>query len=456
MPRFQQRKNIVFFSVEGKCYNHFQAFGGPYRSPNISRLKSQAICFENMESNAASTVMSLATVLNGRFAHELNRLVYASTNTAKSNLFALNSTAGRRCYLLFNELHWEKHASKIYDGPHVTNVPVPITEHHPISTAKKVVELAQESDQPFFIFAHCSPESFADENLLPDWVNTFERCVYEDDQAVGILLDNLDLNDTMLVFYSDHGTLTGEHGHLFWHGYYPYQPVLHVPCLISSDQPSVEKDLYGLKQLHEIVSKGEMKPISKTFADTRYVQQPFRITSVREGDWKYIAHYSWASAITGIQEELYHLTVDPNENRNLLLDISRHTIHKVYNIEDAGKAWERFSYDQKVIEQRLAPLRKAIAQAWLLGFIPMLQKMDPSAANALQPKLELATDVEKLAIVATLVDQIWTGETIITDAMKGDEAALNALAFPGLPSKKTCTNFSPLLSPNLDNLFSAG
>jgi arylsulfatase A-like enzyme len=57
------------------------------------------------------------------------------------------------------------------------------------------------------------------------------------DQQLGDLLTRLDdtlgLEDTMIVFTSDHGEAFGEHGHVYHPGYVLYDPNIHIPIILA-------------------------------------------------------------------------------------------------------------------------------------------------------------------------------------------------------------------------------
>jgi hypothetical protein len=231
--------------------------------------------------------------------------------------------------------------------------------------------------------------------------------------------------------------------------------VLNIPCLISDDRERWSEDLHSLTQLHEVVLQGQLRPLERVFADTQYVLQPFRVTSVRQGDWKYIAHYNRGTAVTGLQEELYDLRVDPGECRNLLLDRAIHTMRTDWNAECLWNSAPdaKFGYASETIAAALAPLRDAIAAIWSEGLLRQLRAHDHPILEEFREVTKAAPPTATMAIVSHVARQFFGKVTYYLAGANDGEDVVVPLPHPGLPDGPGHTHFSPLFALDLHDLF---
>ncbi len=457
MVTLSPKQNIVLFSLEAKSRYLFETFGGPYASPNLSRLVAQGVDFTQMHSAAGSTAMSLASVVHGRYAHELGRVNYDSSDIRSDNIFSEMTKSGRRSYFVWHD-HKEllaKYLPKVYKGPDVEVRGAPIdSPHFPTAVARTVVDIAKESTKPFFIMAHTSPETPCDPSLKSEWKTEHERFVFEDDLAIGILLDNLDLTNTRIIVYADHGVLTGQHGGLFEYAFSLFQEILNVPCVVSDNRPGRVTEPFSLIQLYDMALHCHATKPTQIIADTMYPSQVHRVTAVRKGNYKYVAHYNWGTAVTGLQEEFYDLSIDPGENRNLLNDVARCPLRVEWNFDNLQSPGHRkFGYNDALLRPQIRELRETIANIWVYGFVPLLWAMDPVTKADLEEKLRLAHPVEKMAIVGTLVELL-ADKAPCYENFPADKVFPGLpIPHPGLPKTPGCANFSPYDSPPVHTLF---
>ena len=245
--------------------------------------------------------------------------------------------------------------------------------------------LRQRPDRPFFLFLnyfdahspyitpdgtgdHC-PETYAQGYLLRRWLwltkdgldkkqvewvrGAYLDCLRSLDKHVGDLLARLafqgDLDNTLFIVTGDHGEHFGEK-ELFLHGCSLYQPVVHVPLLLSwpgtipsglrvsefvshRDLPATVVDLLGLQKETfpgrslrrywsdetDTLSPERGSPIAlellphPTFPPNHGNSPAYRgpMKAVIKGQHKHIFNGDG-------QEELYDLDSDPNETKDLL------------------------------------------------------------------------------------------------------------------------------------------
>ncbi len=184
------------------------------------------------------------------------------------------------------------------------------------------------------------------------YVSQYDANVLVVDRAVDELLARARelglLDDALIVFTADHGESLGEHGSYFEHGPLPYNTTARVPLLIVRtgsgaagrrvEKPVELLDLYPT--LRDLVAP--QKPVAglegrslvpflaaappvEGGADFRFAfseagEEPHHYRMVQDGEWKLIyepgVERRQRPSIPG-GLELYHLTADPGENRNL-------------------------------------------------------------------------------------------------------------------------------------------
>lgn len=157
------------------------------------------------------------------------------------------------------------------------------------------------------------------------------RAVVEDtDTRVGAVLDALTpyRDDTLVVFVSDHGELLGEH-HEFGHGHWVWQPLIHVPFIVSGPGAPRLPDPVSTAVLPEVVTTA--MGIDHDWATP--LTPPTVLVSQREGRLA----ISPDGRYTGIWDQdgrlsVYDLQTDPGE----LLPLSDD-----HGVRAARRAWER-------------------------------------------------------------------------------------------------------------------
>ena len=168
------------------------------------------------------------------------------------------------------------------------------------------------------------------------------------DEMVGNVLDSLErsgrLNDTLVIFTSDHGTQGGSHGIHFWTKKRPYQESLHVPCVLrwpgvfeagaTCDALTSPVDFFpSLCRLCDIpvprsVEGMDLSGAWRGDAGAPRQEAVFCMNFGSEHDhyadgdeWRGVrtARYQYARWIDG-SEELYDLEEDPLQMRNIADD----------------------------------------------------------------------------------------------------------------------------------------
>ena len=408
MLKLSPKKNIIYFSIDGRRKDLYGTFGGAFPTPNLDRLAGKSIVFNKMYSAATSTVMSLNSIINGRYAHEMSDSVYdplAKKVVFHDNLFEEMKRQGRKNIIFIDQYLKDGYFPSIFSGfdAEVVTAPkyAPSTEY-----ARKIIDVIKDESEPFFAFFHFVANvkpPVSKEN--PDTLRKLERLIREDDNAIGLLLEHVNLDDTTIVFTSDHGNMQGEHK-LYSHAFFLYEPLVRVPCLISSDEKIVVDDLYSQTQLRDLLTGVEVNPSQAVYADTQYKMQPHRITMVVEGDFKYMAHYSPHTAVSGCQEELYDLKIDPGENRNLLHDVSKHPLLDTWNKKNMPTSVYYHEYEEVMLTVIIENLRKKVADIWRKDLEEILVAEGEKNTEQIIANMRTLSSFDQLALVSEFMSGV--------------------------------------------------
>ena len=170
------------------------------------------------------------------------------------------------------------------------------------------------------------------------------------DESVGRIYEALrnsgQLDNTVIVFTSDNGFVLGEHGRVDKRT--AYEESLRVPLLVRYPplaQPGtvVSNMVLNVDLAPSLVDLGNGEPLRNisghswkpllrgwhpawrsSFVYEYNFEKQFPYTpnvrAIRTGEWKYIRYPHGDGSLDRFQDELYHLTADPLEQRNLAVD----------------------------------------------------------------------------------------------------------------------------------------
>lgn len=182
--------------------------------------------------------------------------------------------------------------------------------------------------------AHCSID---DEETLRAARAAYYGMITQVDYNLGRLFGALEatgeMDDTLILFTSDHGEYIGDHG-MQWKSFF-HEPSSHVPFILrlptSWEDRQAGATCGNPVQLADIlptfvsaaggeppadIDGRDLLPVARTKTDSRdYVVgtygTEFNYLGLTDGDWKYIWYPD------GPVEQLYHLTEDPDETTDL-------------------------------------------------------------------------------------------------------------------------------------------
>jgi arylsulfatase A-like enzyme len=190
---------------------------------------------------------------------------------------------------------------------------------------------------------------------LTEFENLYDAQIRAVDDEIGALVKDLQrrgrYDDTLIVLTSDHGDAFGEHG-VISHSTAPYDELVRVPWIIKlpgnrlagevvSDQVSLVDvlptllDAVGINDLTAISGcsrfpelRGASRPAgecSLAVSEIAEVEGAEATLALRTEQWKYLR-------FDGGREELYDLTSDPGEQRDLLLEIPEVLEHSDFQV----------------------------------------------------------------------------------------------------------------------------
>jgi arylsulfatase A-like enzyme len=189
-------------------------------------------------------------------------------------------------------------------------------------------------------------------------IDAYDECIADLDEQLGVLFDELEhrgvLGNTWLFIVSDHGESFGEHAGVFCHGTSLYQTEIHVPLLIvppGGTAKRVVKETVSLRDLAATIMDVTGSTADSPFPGeslTRFWQQhpapgsliaapspglaevvpndplnqnpasiakrTWPLGGLADQDWSYIRREG------DVREELFHLSEDKNEQKNLAAD----------------------------------------------------------------------------------------------------------------------------------------
>jgi choline-sulfatase len=189
------------------------------------------------------------------------------------------------------------------------------------------------------------------------------------DEQVGRIVDVLErrgmLDNTLIVFFSDHGDMLGDQN--LWRKSYAYEQSSHIPMLMRPPKSM------ALKAGQRVEGAVELRDVLPTFLETAGAAIPPSVdgrsmlglvregtkswrpyidlehdlcydktnhwTALTDGRWKYIFH-----AFDG-QEQLFDMQADPNELNNLAAteahakELAAWRMHMVEHLRERGPEW---------------------------------------------------------------------------------------------------------------------
>jgi len=342
---------VILISVDTLRADHLSCYqAGRRPTPHIDALAKKGTLFSQVSSPFPLTLPSHVALLTSTYPFENgvedNGVPLKSTAVTLATVLknAGYSTAAFVGSFVLDRRFGLNRGFDVYDGPidlHNKTTTGPVERKRPGAqvTAAAMRWLERNSSTPFFLFLHLYDLHLPydlpqDPGLRHGEAGYAAELAYED-RVLGDFLGFLErrglLEKALIVFTSDHGEGLGEHGEST-HGYFIYQSTLHVPLIIHwpsafsrfpherVDEPASLLDVAPtILDAIGLARPGEMRGrtligaggAGEVYSESLYARNHFGcavLRSLRAGQYKYIETP---------KPELYDLSSDPNELRNL-------------------------------------------------------------------------------------------------------------------------------------------
>ncbi|HEY0371160.1 MAG TPA: sulfatase-like hydrolase/transferase [Thermoanaerobaculia bacterium] len=346
---------VIFVSVDTLRADHLPMFG--YRgveTPNLDRLRNDGVLFTSAYAQAPLTLPSHTTVLTGLLPehHGVRNNIGFHLDAKVPTIASLLRGAGYRtgaavsAYVLRGNTGLRESFDFFEDS--IENRPGTATGavQRPgnVTAALATQWIAERGAEPFFFLLHLfEPHSPYEPpaGLREKYANApYDGEIAAADAIVGEFIDSLKARGiydrAIIVFFSDHGEGLSQHGEPE-HGIFLYREAIHVPLVVKL--PS------NARAGETIASPVGLVDLLPTIAELTNVAAPARVDGVSlfaaaapgrriysETMYPRI-HLGWSELrslesdrhhyIQAPRSELYDMTADPGETRNILADERR-------------------------------------------------------------------------------------------------------------------------------------
>ena len=385
-------RNVLLISIDTCRSDYLSCYGyKDQTTPHIDAVAAEGFLFDNAISPTPLTLPAHCTLLTGT-----NPLYHAVHNNShyrlgdshvtlaeilKDNGFATGAVVG--AIVLDSRYGLHQGFDDYYDRFDELDFELRIAERRGEEVNHDAFEwLEQHRDDRFFLFLHYydphapydPPAPFAEKYQDELYVGDI---AYTDDCIGKIVakLKALDLYDsTLIIITSDHGEMLGEHGEKT-HGFLIYQSVVRVPLIFKlpgTTESRRVKELVGLIDIVPTVCdligakipaavkgrnvlanrQGGSDPdegreiYCESFIPSFYQASP--LLGLVTPDWKYI-HAK--------RPELYNVTEDPNESRNLAEEQAERTLDMKKRLELIVNDEHRQSHPQTTTGENVQKLQ---------------------------------------------------------------------------------------------------
>ena len=348
--------NAILITVDTLRADHLECYGyDRIKTPNINRLAKEGILFSKAYAHAPLTLPSHWSILTGTypFFHgvrdnayfEFRRDIPTVTEVLKSNGFSTSAFVGsfvldRRFGLARGfENYFDNFVASKYQGISGADV----QRRGDLVVAEWLKWLGENQNRRFFTWIHLfdphdpydPPEPFK---------SLYAKAPYDGevafvDKLIGDMVAFLEakslLQNTVIMFTSDHGEALGEHLENT-HGFFLYEPSLHVPLIIRSVDPAQRGKIVDLQVRSIDIAPtilqllGFQRPSSMQGSDLLSLSLGAKPKNQRVSySESYYArsHFGWSELkaisdgrfkfIDAPKPELYDLRADPRESKNI-------------------------------------------------------------------------------------------------------------------------------------------
>jgi arylsulfatase A-like enzyme/Tfp pilus assembly protein PilF len=423
------KPNVVVITVDTLRADHLGCYGfEAARTPHIDALASQGVRAEHAIAATPITLPSHATIFTGLYppAHGVrDNGMYKLPEDVETLAERLKAEGYRtQAFVSAWVLHHRFNLDQGFDGyddvlategdPGMFRVPERSGEHTIDAVLKWLDEalVPSKNGEPLFLWVHLfdphQPYAPPEEDAKAS-PTLYDGEIASADRQIGRFIEKLQtkgvLDETILVFTSDHGESLGEHGEAT-HAVFIYEATVRVPLIIryprklpagttySASVRSVDlvPTVLGLADLKPMETQGvdlskaiagkAEAPVVSPYSESMHPELEFGMAplhGIRSEQWTYIR---------APRPELYDRSKDPGEIRNLLEDPDSAVMQaataealtldaRVTDVFEDSKRFGQTS-DVKPIDAETAEMLKA------LGY--MSESDAPKGVDGMDPK----------------------------------------------------------------------
>jgi arylsulfatase A-like enzyme len=382
----RSRPNVIFITLDALRPDHLNCYGYKRNtSPNIGALAERGILFKQAISQASWTCPSVSSIISSLYPdHEIRESGY-SLSPKDDNLVRILKSNGYATAIFSNA---KPVLDITLDGLKDVFDVFSISSLRADAIVKSANKWVAENDRkPFFLWVYlydthlpysAQPGYFTEflsDNLHPHvnvpitpddgvknehfsfgslprhaaengitdtsyYIAKYDGGIKFADEQVGLLLKALEdrglKDNTLIIFFSDHGESLTEHKFFFNHSHFLYEDLIRVPLIIVFPArlprmiiekqvqlinivPTVREILKIKNNLHmegrsmlPLIEKKVSQLDTYVFSETSYRPSPM---CIRTEDWKLIRNRRPGDKYPEL--ELYNLKADPRELHNL-------------------------------------------------------------------------------------------------------------------------------------------
>lgn len=246
-------QNVLLVTIDTLRADALSSYGGQARTPNIDRVASHGVRFDNAHSQAVVTLVSHTSILTGRYPYQtgvrdnagyrVSPQTATLASTLKDRGFSTGAfIAGFPLTKRFGLTRgFDEYDDKIAEQTGAVEFALP-ERRADVVVNRAVNWITGRDGKQFFAWVHVF-DPHAPYNPPEEWKaqypgNPYLGEVAWTDAALGPLFDRLSTlpQKTLVVITSDHGEGLGEHGETT-HGFFAYESTLRVPLIIAEVDP---------------------------------------------------------------------------------------------------------------------------------------------------------------------------------------------------------------------------
>ena len=206
------KSNIIFISIDSLRSDRIFGDDSSSKTPNIDKLISNGISFPNTISSSDSTGLSLGSVFTGAYSFKTN-ISLTSFNSDFPTYFEILKNNGYFLTSTYPDLSFFKHLTNNFDH----NDPYIYDKRNDWiqldgGIGQKIIDNLRslQSHSPWFYFIHLMdlhqpfylPDKFTQKEF---GITRYDKMISYIDEWIGKFIQNIDFENTLLIFTSDHG-----------------------------------------------------------------------------------------------------------------------------------------------------------------------------------------------------------------------------------------------------------